>query len=725
MTERKQKLDDDAIESAVRSFLHASLGQPGDEVDQLRERNLRYYNAKAEDDLAPPDIDDRSSFVATDVADTVEWMLPQIIRLFVASGKAVEFEPRRPEDEAQADMATEYINWLFYVRNDGQEVVYDWFKDALLQKVGFVKVWAQEVSEDERRQFAGLTQEQAAMLIEDGWQVDGEAAVDEMGALHLSVIREQQKIEIKVAAVMPSEMRVDVNAQWGAEPAAIAHVYQRRRFELEQDGFDLSEVSDSNGRWDSRGELGESSEQRSDSHESHRMVEVAETYIKLDRDGDGVAEWLKVETIDNKLAIRDGEPSIEQVDDHPFVWICPIPRPHGFFGDCPADLAIQPQKARTSIIRAIEDNIYLTVNQRTYVNTDAEVDVDDLLNIRPGGIVRGRGVPSNAIQPLVQPALGAPAYQFNEWLENWKENRTGFTRYSQGTDANALNKTATGVSIITQKADMRMELIARNFAVGFRQLFAKMLKLAVSHQNQEEMVRVNGQFVGINPSEFKNQYTLKINVGLGTGTKEQTMQRVMALLQMQMQAGLPAGVVRPEHIAESIRLAVEANEFKQPERFVDEAPQNAPNPQQMQQMQQQLEQLSQENGQLKQQNESKQGELEIKRAELELKQAELAGKQWEADQRVALDHANSQRADMALEQPQVVAELQAQVETLTQAVQMLFEQLGGEPQELEAPVFEAGEQEQMQPLEPMQPGDGIDDSTPFEGPSQFDPGELQ
>lgn len=556
------------------------------------------------------------------MADTIEWMLPQLMRIFVSSDDAVEFEARSPEGEQVAKLATAYVNHLFYTRNDGVGVMYDWFKDALIQKVGFVKVWAEEEAEDAEQTYEGQTQEQLVMLMQEGWQLSGDPEQDEQGALSFTVKKEDRRIAIKVAACAPHEVRVDSNARWGDEPAMIAHVYHKRKFELEEEGYDLSGIGQSAGdsRYDGETQkmLGETADNLlSEPHASHELYQCAEVYIKLDADGDGIAEWLCCRLIEDQLVEHS------KCDGHPFVWICPIPRPHAFFGDCPADFAIQPQKLRTSVIRSINDNLTLSVNNRTYVNTEAGVNIDDMLESRPNGIVRGRGPANIAIQPMVQPALGAPAYEFNEWLEQWRENRTGFTRYSQGTDANALNKTATGVSIITQKSDARMELIARFFAVGVKGLFAKMLKLAIQHQKQAEMVKLGGQWVPINPQEWRDQFNVKIKVGLGTGSKEQQAARIMGLIQA-MQLGVPMGIVGPQQMAEAIKLFVEANEFKNPERFVQPEPSGMPpNPQayqaekqqamaQMQQMQQQLQQTQQENDSLKSSQALKQTELEQK-----------------------------------------------------------------------------------------------------------------
>jgi hypothetical protein len=704
---KREKLDDDTVESICVMALESALGKPGSEISEARVRNLDYYNAQPTGDLAPPEIEDRSDFVATDVADTIEGMLPQIMRMFVASDDAVEFEAKTPRAEPVAKLATAYVNHLFYRRNDGVSIVYDWFKDALLQKVGFVKVWAEEESDDAKQTFEGQTEEQLLLLLQEGWEIDGEPEVDDQG-LTFTVTKEDRRICIKVHVCPPDSMRVDPNARWGGQPAFIGDEFRKRRFELEEEGYDLTIIGSDGSSVSTEEELLMMGKDQDDDaysvpHQSHSLYDSAEIYIQLDRDGDGVAEWLKVCLINKQLArYENGEPAIEQVDDHPYVWICPIPRPHAFFGDCPADFAIAPQKLRTNVVRAIQDNLYLTVNARTYINTDAQVNINDWLENRPGGVVRGQGPAQDAIQPLVQPSLTAPAYQFNEWLESWRENRTGFTRYSQGTDADSLNKTATGVSIITQKSDMRMELMARFFAVGMKQLFAKMLKLAVRHQDREEMMQVNGgEWVAVNPSEWRDQFNVKINVGLGTGSKEQQAQRIIGLFQTQLQAA-PFGIVGPENIAETVRLYAEANEFSNPERFVSPQPTGMPPTpqayqqekqqvmQQLQQMQEALQQASEENAGLKADQAKAEMDFAIKSRELDQKDIELAQKGQQIEQQgvqaaaeydLKRDSQQVQTAKTAQEMARAdtddeqVAQLQDQVAQLTQAVQYLLQQI--------------------------------------------------
>lgn len=671
----RQRIDDTTLEAICAEFLRTALGGPDSDVGIARERNLIAYNALPEGDFAPPDVPDRSDFVATDVADTVHGLLPQLMRIFVSSDDAVEFEARKPDGEQLAKTVTAYINHLFYTRNDGLNVLYDWFHGALVQKVGFVMVWAEEEHEDERCVYEGLTEDQVAMLLQDGAQIDGEPMVDEAGTLTVAVTYEGKRMAIKVAAVAPHEMRIDPNARWGDEPAAIGREFLRRKFELDEEGIDTSQITESeSSQWNSeaREMLGETADwASSDIHDSHRLVKCAELYIKLDRDGDGAAEWLKIGMVGDKIALRDGKPDVEQVDDHPFCEICPQPRPHAYFGDCPADFAYQTQLHRTRVMRALHDNLSLTVNQRTYVNTSANVNIDDLLESRPGGIVRGTSAPSEAFAPMAQPNLGQPAWQMVEWIEAWREDRTGFNRYTAGTDRDAINKTARGQELLTAKADMRTEMIARFFAQGVRKMFAKLLKLAVKHQNQQEWFKVAGEFVAVNPSEWRDQFNLRINVGLGHGSKEQQAARVMAMLPL-MQLGAQAGVVRPEHMGNLIRLFAQTQEFKSPEQFADPAPQGPPPElqqmqqqaqEQMGQMQGELQKLAQENQALKGQLDNKDGENALKAQELELKAAEAVA-------RVQAELARSQSEGAA--QSQSSAEQAQGLQALMEAVQGLM-----------------------------------------------------
>lgn len=700
-----EKIEHAELESLAREFIANSLGGPGSEVSATRERNLLAYNALPEGEFAPVEIEDRSTYVSSDVADTVDGMIPQILDVFVSSDNAVECKPTKPGPESAtiAKQATGYLNYLFYTRNEGLNILHDWLQDAALQKVGFVKTWAEKQAEDSKQTYEGQTEDQLAAVLDDGAKLQGEPQIDEQGGLTFTVVNESKRTLIKTACVAPHEMRVDANAMWGDEPAAIGEVRPKRRFELEEKGYDLSNIG---GEWnpndaEARAGLGDQRDEHTQElHDSHKLYEYAELYFKLDVDGDGTAEWVQLCLVNGVLL------NVEQMDGHPYSYICLMPRAHAFFGDCPADRAYSIQKDQTNLTRSLFDNVTFATNKRTYVNTKAKVNISDLLDNRPGGIVRGEDEPGKAFGEIPVSPIPQTAWQLQEFLSVRLENRTGFTRYSQGMDADSLNKTATGVSIITQKADIRLRLMTRFAAQGVKAMFAKMLELATKHQDREEWFEVNGEWAAARPFEWRDQFNVKINVGLGHGTKEQQAQRVMAMVPLQ-QMGVQMGVVRPEHVANTIRLFAAVNEFKNPDEFCDPQPTGMPpNPQafqqmqqqvqgQMQQMDQQLRQLSEENAQLKQQVADKSADialkgkdLEIKDAELDRKRAETFHEQTRAD--FQAEHAAGQQFDVA----EQVAQLQAQVQGLTEFVSSLFTQPGHEADS----AMDGGAALQEQPL---------------------------
>ena len=660
------KITDDELQAICNTFLHTSMGAPSSEVGVVRDRNIRAYNAQPVMEFAPPEIEDRSQYVSQDVAEVVDGMLPQLLDVFVSDDTALTCAPTKPDVpptpqnpqgvsySAQAKSATAYLNHIFYTKNDGLNVLYDWIHDALLQKVGFVKIWVDEEPQDTRQEFTGLLPEQVQALQGDGYEFEGDPQQQPDGTFNVVAGKHGTRRVLKTAVVPPHEMRIDANARWGAEPNAIGSVTTLPRFQLEEMGYDVvglagigAQVADEQYNVEATDMLGEvqGDGDAQEVHESYTLYSYAELYIKLDVNGDGVAEWTQCCLINGVLVHS------EETDDHPFAEICLMPRPHAYFGDCPADRSYDVQREHTNLARALLDNTYLSVNGRTYVNTDAQVNIEDLLDNRPGGVVRGRGAPQQALQTLATPNLSGPAFELGEWLQTQLENRTGFTRYSQGMDAESLNKTATGINIITQKADMRLRLMSRFAASGIRKMFRKLLKLATQYQLPKEWMRINGEFVAIDPSEWSDQFDLTINVGLGHGTKEQQAQRVMAMLPLQMQ-GLQLGIVGPQQIANTIRLFATLNEFKNPDEFVmpEQAQPGQPVPpmqamqQQLQRLQQQLQQASQENQMLKLQNANKQGDLALKARELDIKAQEVGVNAVQKIHKAQLDDAESQHA---------------------------------------------------------------------------------
>ena len=154
------RLTEEELVSRIKSEITDSLGY-GDEVSKQRETAMEYYYGLPFGN----EVEGRSQYVDTTVADTIEWIKPSLMRIFASGDEMVVFEPNGPEDIQSAQQATDYVNFVFMRDNPGWEILYSWFTDALLQKNGIVKVWWDESDEWNREEYRNLTEDELAILI--------------------------------------------------------------------------------------------------------------------------------------------------------------------------------------------------------------------------------------------------------------------------------------------------------------------------------------------------------------------------------------------------------------------------------------------------------------------------------------------------------------------------------------------------------------------------------
>ncbi|OOG11290.1 hypothetical protein [Pseudomonas sp. C9] len=711
-------LTEDELKALVGAEMRQSLGYSSSKLSQQRQKSMYYYLGMAVGDLAPPEVDGRSSVVSTDVRDTIESMLPQLMVTFVGSDTVAEFEATKPGDEQKAEQATEYVNYLFYKKNNGHRIAYTWMKDALLQKNGIVKVWWDTRNEETREEYRGLSEVELTQLMEDdevkitehSTSVDEDDQEQRQQAIAQltqqaqaqpqsapQVMQQIQQIEsmppklvydvvckrtktdgkVCIENVPPEEFMIARNAKDIETASFVAHRVQRSRSELKSMGYkNVDDLTSQDGDQAVNSERVQRlsyndenayADDNGDGDKSQDLIWVLESYIRCDFDGDGIAELRKVTMAGNTLLDN------EAIDAIPFVSITPVPLPHQFFGLSVADLAMESQKTKTSILRSQLDNMYLAVNGR-YFAVENQVNLDDLLTSRPGGVVRVKT--AGAVGRLDQ---GAPdignSMQMMEYMQQDLENKTGWTRYSQGNDSGSLNDTATGVNVITNRADMRLDLIARNFSEGYVDLFKLILKLVCQYQQKEQIVKLTGGWVPIDPREWSNQFDVTINVGIGMGNKDQKIQHLTMLGQVQAQ-GLEIGIATPDNIYHAATELSKQLGFKNADKFFTDPsktpPQQKPDPEQAKaQAQMQVEQMKlQASTQLKQmelENNAKldqanrEHELQLETAKMNMQaQVDANRQQVEADQKT-LESQQQAQLD-ALREQQKTEQLRMQLE---------------------------------------------------------------
>jgi len=205
---------------------------------------------------------------------------------------------------------------------------------------------------------------------------------------------------------------------------------------------------------------------------------------------------------------------------------------------------------------------------------DGQVNMDDLLTVAPNGVVRMKS--QGAVQALTVPPTAAQSFPMLDYMDQVLQKRSGVTQTSQGLDANILqNTTATAIAAMQQAGSGRLEMIARIFAdTGVKDLFAGIFHLLCKYQDKERVLRLRGKYINVDPRNWKTNYDLSINVGLGTGNKDQQMAMTAMVLQKQEQIlgtqGFANPLVTVGQYRNTLGRFIEAAGFKDSNEFFKE-----------------------------------------------------------------------------------------------------------------------------------------------------------
>ena len=553
------KLDDNKLRSVIESEIDDAIGYLETETTDERQQALEYYMREPYGN----EVEGKSSIVTGEVAEVVDGAMPQIMRVFTSSDDAVQFEAVNQGDEQLAEQATIYVNHIFYKDNNGFEIMHDWFKDALLQKVGIVKAYWNDETDTTTEKYYGLNDDELMMIMQDeeveiveqNTTIVQEAVFDEMTGMEVSpalsshevkVKRTRSKGKVVVENVPPEEFLISKRARTIEDSPFVAHRKMVTRSELIAMGYDEKTVMglstgdalEFSPERIARYTRGENPTDMDSNDESMQLVEYYECYLKTDYDNDGIAELRRVCYTNNEILHN------EECDYIPFHSVCPIPIPHKFYGHSLADRAMDLQLIKSTITRQMLDNLYLTNNYRVGA-VEGQVNLDDLLTSTAGGVIRMKN--PNAIVPMTVQSNAAQSFPMLEYLDSIQAKRTGISDAQQGLDPNLLqNVTATAVSAMTTAAQGKLELVARIFAdTGVSSLFKGILALVCKYQQKERIIKVNSKYVPFDPREWRNEFNLSVNVGLGTGGKQEQLATMQMILQKQEQVIQQYGLANP------------------------------------------------------------------------------------------------------------------------------------------------------------------------------------
>lgn len=539
-----------------------------------------------------------SQIVTSDVQDTVEWMLPDLLDIFTSSDKAVIFKPTRESEVKGAKQATMGVNHVFHEQNDGFLILYTAFKDALLVKTGVI-MWRKETKRTKQITPAqGASAEMLAMLLQEAGEdpeieqstpLPAQMMPDPLtGELvpgpqlyNAKVIGYKKKTSIKVEAFPPDQLLV--MRGWSSPllsacpyvarlmPTTLSELHEMGHTDVTAedlaDSTDLAMSSDASFRKARTEDIDDSilnSADLSSDDESRTEGLLRLEYVLVDFDGDGISERRCIYRLKDKIL------SNEECDDVPMAIGSPILVPHSWNGMSLAETVSDLQELKTELTRQMVDSGRLATNPRTNVLVDAagnpKANIDDLLDSRAGGVIRVQSL--DAATPNIMPWVGGSMFPMLEYVDTMREQRTGISRVQQGIDPNILktNRTLGEARQTAQTAKQRIKLVARILGeILLKPTFLGILKLLTEGGMEKLAFELNGEFVELDPNEWHDQYKMKVNVGLGTGDQDQQLLMLQTVAAAQAQAAAsPLGpmLVKPKNIYNTQIQILEAGGMK-------------------------------------------------------------------------------------------------------------------------------------------------------------------
>lgn len=564
-------MNTDDLQVLIQREIEMALGGEGSTLSAERAENTRYYLGEKFGN----EQEGRSQVVSTDVADTIEWILPHLVRIFASGENTVSFEPTGREDIEVAEQATHFVNHIWNHDNDGFLNFYTWFKDALLSKNGFVKIWWDDHFDLVRETYEGLTKEERFYILADP-EVEileeTERLVEDGAPVYdIAVGRQKSEGRVRIEPVPPEEFLISAEAKNLEDARFVGHRQRRTLSSLIQEGYPEDQVQDLVSDND---HLSEEARARDTvdaatslagslvSNAAMREVQVTECYIHVDLDGDGIAERRQITVAGPQARVLKNEIWEGPV---PFASLTPVIMPHRFYGLAMADLVKDIQLIKSTILRQYLDGLYLANNPRQEAVEANIVEPSELLTSRPGGIIRVKE--PGSIRPLMTGFIGGQAMEGLAYADGMRENRSGVSPRTQGLSDNPLHSTASGQRMLLNASQSKIELIARIFAeTGVKRAFKIILSLVSRYQNRERIVRLRNTWVAMDPREWDSEMDLRISVGLGIGDRESQTLSAFKLLELQKMA-FEQGFATPANMMETAEIIVGAMGFKGVERF--------------------------------------------------------------------------------------------------------------------------------------------------------------
>lgn len=612
--------DFDKLLNFIDAYEARAYGSDNDDGELSVQRAL-CLDAYAGKNIEPAP-EGRSQVIDMTVFETVQWILPSLMKIFAGGDNVVEFDPVGPEDEEVAEQESEYLNYLVMQKNNWDLIVMEWMQDALVTKNAYCMVYMEELQQTETERYVGMTEEQAALLLEEGDvevvaqkiypdPEDTEKLIDPMSGQEIPEEMQEQallafqaqgiqpivqpprnKIDLQIRRIKPKKrLRFQVlpperckvgedTPDFTLDDCNYFEYWEELTLsDLRRMGYDVPDDIADDGRVDSLERTA-----RDDPYTledgiddlpdpSMRFVKVRTVWVRYDYDDDGIAELQRVVIVGREVLEREEETTI------PVACIVPLLNTHRHIGISIADLVLQLQRIKTALLRQGLDSLYLSVNGRNAISN--KVNTDDLLVHRPGAPIRvdtDMAEVAGHIMPIPTQFIFPEAMEGLRHMDSVVEARSGVNRMFQGIDESNLND-HNRIGQLSTMAAQRVELIARIFGSGFKRLFAIAHELIIKSGHQAEAIKLRGGWVDIDPSQWRTGRDMRVVAPFSAGNKDALLQRLMLLgtVQEKMLAGQIPGVT-PDNVYNLAQEIAKAADTPAHKFFTDPATLPPPEP---------------------------------------------------------------------------------------------------------------------------------------------------
>lgn len=587
-------MDETALVSILKQEEADASSYYNSELAKAQEESLNRYFGRPYGDEA----EGRSKVVSHDVEDSINWIMPELMRCFTSAEDLVSVKAMVPEDDAQfagapegkskADIMAAYLSHIYFEDNRGAENTHDFLFDGLLQRIGLMKVGWSDPEPGPPMFIEGVGVEQLQKYLNDPeYEILG--FDDEEGPQGLSFVLEVRRTpkmgRVHIEAVPPEEFAVHK----GAKRIGDAKYHRRRRaafladlvrqFPDKADELQQRRPTAEDPQFDPRYAARHPDDNINllndvnGVEEGRREVYLTEEYIRVDFDGDGIVELRHIKRVDDIVL----ENIAVQASD--YVGWTPSRVSHRAVGRSVADMLSDLTKIRTVITRRYLDSLGQTVTPRTYVNTQAvEQDgLDAIADNDIGTVVSVKGDPRAAVYEAVTPDVSGPALTALEYFDQRGAEASGVTKQAQGMDPQAMNKTATGIDLLQAAAKTRIEMFARWAGVALEDVFKRILQLVAAHQDHPRQVKLFGQWVEIDPRTWSDEMAVKVDIGSAGVSKAQRISNLALIAQKQEQMLLATGptpMVSLQHLRNTYASLASDMGFPDPTLYFGDIPQD-------------------------------------------------------------------------------------------------------------------------------------------------------